>query len=129
MTRYKDGYRVARLSVGLGTFFKVVGVIVGVVIAGGSVIAALSLGYAMSPTINPLGRMSETTPSLSGAGMTTAILVLVLGFAIAVVAGGLQFLLGVIVSAQGQILKAELDTAVNSSPFLVDQQRAQIMSL
>jgi len=32
-------------------------------------------------------------------------------------------------SAQGQIVKATLDTAVNSSPFLSNEERAKIMSL
>jgi hypothetical protein len=41
----------------------------------------------------------------------------------------LFFILGSLVSAQGQILKATLDGAVNTSPFLTDEQRAQMMRL
>ena len=41
----------------------------------------------------------------------------------------LFFVLGVLVSAQGQILRATLDSAVNSSPFLTNDQRASIMKL
>jgi hypothetical protein len=53
--------------------------------------------------------------------------IVVIAFAIFV---GIQFyLLGVLVSAQGQILKASLDSAVNGSPFLTNEQRAKIMSL
>jgi hypothetical protein len=37
--------------------------------------------------------------------------------------------LGVIVSAHGQTLCASLDTAVNTSPFLSAQERADVMSL
>ena len=48
-----------------------------------------------------------------------------------VIAGGILaltfFVLGVIISAEGQLLLAALDTAVNSSPFLTDDQRAQII--
>lgn len=48
-----------------------------------------------------------------------------------VIAGGILaptfFVLGVIISAEGQLLLAALDTAVNSSPFLTDDQRAQIV--
>jgi len=44
-------------------------------------------------------------------------------------AGALFYIVGVLVSAQGQILKASLDGAVNSSPFLADEHRARIMSL
>ena len=47
----------------------------------------------------------------------------------AVLIGGIFYLLGVIVSAQGQILKASLDTAVNTSPFLLNAHRTDIMSL
>jgi hypothetical protein len=39
------------------------------------------------------------------------------------------WILGVVVAAQGQILKAVLDTAVNSSPFLSNDEKAKIMSL
>jgi len=41
----------------------------------------------------------------------------------------ITWVLGVFVSAQGQLLKANIDEAVNTSPFLVDDQRAKIMSL
>jgi len=41
----------------------------------------------------------------------------------------ITWILGVFVSALGQLLKANIDVAVNSSPFLVDDQRAKIMSL
>jgi hypothetical protein len=37
--------------------------------------------------------------------------------------------IGIIVAAQGQLLKATVDTAVNSSPFLNDRQKAATMSL
>jgi predicted RNA-binding Zn-ribbon protein involved in translation (DUF1610 family) len=47
----------------------------------------------------------------------------------ALVIGAMFFLMGIFVSAQGQILKATLDGAVNSSPFLTNNQRAKIMSL
>lgn len=36
---------------------------------------------------------------------------------------------GVFTAAQGQLLKAILDTAVNSSPFLSEGQRAEVMQL
>jgi hypothetical protein len=37
------------------------------------------------------------------------------------------YLLGVIVAAQGQILRATLDTAVNTSPFLSDRQKENMI--
>jgi hypothetical protein len=40
-----------------------------------------------------------------------------------------RYVLGILVSAQGQILKASLDNAVNGSPFLTNEHRAKVMSL
>ena len=37
------------------------------------------------------------------------------------------FVIGVLIAAQGQLVMAVLDTAVNSSPFLTQEQRTQIM--
>ncbi len=45
------------------------------------------------------------------------------------VVGTSLFAVRIIVAAQGQVLKAVIDTAVNSSPFLDDGERAAIMSL
>jgi len=63
---------------------------------------------------------------IGGAG---AIVTFFLGVIGAAFVGGQFYLLGVIVMAQGQILKASLDCAVNSSPFLQNEHRAKIMSL
>jgi hypothetical protein len=54
---------------------------------------------------------------------------LVIGLVLAVIVGGGGFILGTLLAAQGQVLKATLDTAVNSSPFLSNDQRVEIMSL
>jgi hypothetical protein len=43
--------------------------------------------------------------------------------------GALPYCVGVLVAAQGQILLATLDTAVNSSPFLTNEDKAKVMSL
>ena len=43
--------------------------------------------------------------------------------------GTLTYFLGVVIAAQGQILRATLDSAVNSSPFLEDEQKAKVMRL
>ena len=39
------------------------------------------------------------------------------------------FVIGIMIAAQGQLLKASLDTAVNSSPFLADDAKASVMAL
>ena len=48
---------------------------------------------------------------------------------VAIVVGVFFFVFGALISAQGQVLKANLDTAVNTSTFLSNEQRAAIMSL
>ena len=39
------------------------------------------------------------------------------------------YVLGILVAAQGEILKATLDTAVTNSPFLKSEEMARVMSL
>ena len=55
------------------------------------------------------------------------------GFFAGLLVGGVTFafffVLGVAVSAQGQLTRATLDSAVNSSPFLTNEERAEAMSL
>jgi hypothetical protein len=43
--------------------------------------------------------------------------------------GIMVYVIGVLISALGHILKANLDSAVHSSPFLTDEQRAGVMRL
>lgn len=53
----------------------------------------------------------------------------VAGISLAAVVGGLFWVCGVIVAAQGQILRATLDNAVASSHFLTNAERADAMGL
>jgi hypothetical protein len=100
LTRYQDGYRVAKVINGFGETCKAVGMSLGGLIALGSIIAA------------------------SGSS-----LVVVIGLVFGSIVGFVGWAIGVLISAQGQIVKATLDTAVNSSPFLSNEERAKIMSL
>jgi len=104
MSRYWDAYVVARVTVGLGEVIKVIAVVLAALIALGALLIAGQVG---------------------GGG----VVVFFLGVIGAAFVGGQFYLLGVIVMAQGQILKASLDGAVNSSPFLQNEHRAKIMSL
>ena len=109
-TRYTDGYRVANAIVGLGQAVKV----------GGFLLAAVAVlgtfGMQQQPTMfNP-----NPTPSpIIIAG--TLLFGAVIAFC--------GWVVGVIVSAQGQMLRATLDGSVNNSPFLTNDLRARIMSL
>jgi hypothetical protein len=101
MKRYKDGYHVSTVIVTAGNAIKILGGIVAGIIAVASIIAA----------------------SQSSAAVAVG------GILVAIAYGLLFYLSGMLVGAQGQILKATLDTAVNTSPSLTEIQRARIMSI
>ena len=52
-----------------------------------------------------------------------------LGIFIGATACALYFVLGVFISAQGQLLKATLDAAVHTSPFLDDEEKAAALGI
>lgn len=100
MPRYRDAYRVAHTVTAFGATVKIIAFLIG----GAFVVAGLV--------------------AASQSGM----------FAIAVIVAAAIvsipiYILGVIVSAIGQSLKATLDTAVHSSPFLSKAEMREIMSL
>jgi len=98
--RYQDGYRLAKLTNGFGQTCKFVG------IGSGGLIL---LGCANTPSISSFA--------------------IVIGLVVGSIVGFVGWAIGVLISAQGQMVKATLDTAVNSSPFLSNEERAKIMSL
>lgn len=106
MRRYRDAYLEARAVNGYGIFIKVA-----------AIIAALLLSL--------IGFMifAEQRGGKSDAAIGLGVVV------VGICVGLLFYLIGVLVSAQGQILKASLDSAVNNSPFLTNEHRAKIMSL
>jgi len=101
--RYQDAYLIARLYVGFGTSVKIAGGVTG--------------GF-----VTLLMWVSAANSFYAALGMIGGI---VIGGFIAAV----FYVIGVVVSAQGEILKATLDTAVNSCPFLSEDDRAAVMSL
>ncbi len=109
MTRYCDAYLVARVTTGFGGIIKAIGIALAVGIFMGGIV----VGSAMARMYG-----SEIQTGLG-----------ILGAAFAAVIGATFYLFGILVSAQGQILKATLDGAVNNSPFLTNDQKAQTMSL
>jgi len=105
--RYSDAYRYARVIDGLGLTVK----IVGFVLAG--LITLVSL-----PALSSRNFFGGTEMGIG-----------IFGLLLACVVAGVGFILGTLISASGQILKSSLDGAVNNSPFLTNDERAQIMSL
>lgn len=108
VSRYRDAYRVANTIIGIGTAIKVAGAVLGIGIA-----LVFMLGGAA------VGRES-------GAAMFASVLT---GGVLGAAVGLLFWLFGVLISSQGQVLLASLDTAVNGSPFITDDERATAMSL
>lgn len=108
--RYDDAYRVAKAIVTLGGTIKVVGLILAVLIAIYGIIFMDQTGRGFAPP--PLDYSS-----------------LIGGVVIAAIVGVSCYVVGTLVAAYGQILKANLDCAVNSSPFLTDELKAEAMSI
>ena len=100
--RYKDAYLIARTVNGFGSLIKALGAILAVIIILPSLLMMQQDAYRPFSFI---------------------------GIIFGIFGGILLYLLGIIVSAQGQILMASLDSAVNSSPFLTNVQRGKAMSL
>lgn len=104
--RYRDAYRVAAATVTIGQALKVVAIC----LAGLCVIGAVA-GVSQS-----LANLS----SFNGGPV-------LMGLIAAVAVGVPFYALGILVSAVGQILKATLDTAVHTSPFIDKHQMAKII--
>ena len=66
---------------------------------------------------------------VSAAPSSVEVPLLIVIATISVIAAVSFYVAGVIVSANGQVLKASIDCAVNGSPFIDEAQKAAIMSL
>jgi hypothetical protein len=120
--RYLDLYRVARFLDGLGTTVKTVGVILGVAIF---ILFFIIGAVASSQPASPFGPPRSSSQTDGGFILVWVIVGAIIGASV----GGVLFILGVLVSAQGQILLAQADAAVHTSPFLTREDKAKAMSL
>src|SRR5439155_25055367 len=98
-TRYRDAYSVAQVTIAWGTLLKILGIIAGV--------ATVFLGFVAATNF--------------GMGAIIA------SFVVAASVAGIMYALGVTVAAQGQIIRAILDTAVNTSPLLSTEQKREVI--
>jgi uncharacterized membrane protein len=112
MTRYRHAYYYARFLDTVGKVLKGIGIVVALLI----VFAALALSGAASREFGGRGLEVGGTVVI-GAGLYGGIFFFVF------------WLWSVIWRASGQFLKATLDSAVHSSPFLTDLERAELMHL
>lgn len=113
--RYADAYVVTRTVETFGTVLKFVAAgAASIIFAAGSI----GVVFVMSAP-GRLDAMRFVTAALVGAS----------GTFLASAVGIALFVLGTLTAAQAQILSATVDTAVNSSKFINDEDRARIMSL
>ena len=115
--RYKDGYLQARAITGIGAVVKGLGMVIGIVMS--------LAGFVIGGGIAEQSRNSMFGGPGAGAGVVVGFIFVLIGAIIAII----LWVIGVIVKSSGQMLKAQLDGAVNSSPFLTDLDRAEMMSL
>ncbi len=102
--RYRDCHRVAGLATGFGTTIKAFGWVTG----------TLTLASGVVSSLNVLGPLKFVFAF--GGFIAAALVVLVF------------YVVGTVVAAVGQTLRASTDTAVNTSPFLSNEQKAYVLS-
>lgn len=118
--RYRSGYRAGRMINGLGILSKLIGLILAFALADlGFQAAKLVEQYrpiALWIRDNLQLQVGDQQLILLGTGVVLGLIILFL-----------FWLAGTFVSAVGQILKAILDTAVNTSPFLTPDDKQAII--
>lgn len=123
--RYLDLYRAARLLIAVGSTVKRVGIVLAIIVFVFWLVVGI-LAWSQTQPSSPFG----PSPTTQSAVQTVSLFVcIVIGAVCGALIGGLFFLLGVLISAQGQLLTAHADVAVHTSPFLSDEERANAMSL
>jgi hypothetical protein len=101
--RYEDAYLLAHTATSVGAVAKGIGVILGLLVLLASIIV--------------------------GSQVNQMLLGLVIGLLAGPVVTVPLYILGVLVAAMGQTLKASLDTAVHTSPFLKKQDMVKVLGL
>lgn len=100
-TRYTDAYTVAEGIIANGEAVKNVGIVLAILIAFGVLVLAV--------------QMKSPLP--------------LIGIIFAVFIGYICYWIGLLICAQGQILMASLDCAVNGSPLIGNEVKAEIMGV
>jgi hypothetical protein len=107
--RYEDAYLHARGLLQAGDLIQTVGWALGAFIFCGAIFAAHTVTKPLTPAAD----------WLPPAGLAIGAIMTIFFF----------WLVGLLLCARGEHLNASVDSAVNSSPFLSDAQRAKVMSL
>lgn len=118
--RYKAAYGVARMGITAGKTVRILAAIVfaAIVLLTALVAAGAGIGFAGAAQ-----QMPTAGPTL------VAVIVGLLGFGFAVLGCAPAFLLGILIESTSEVLLATLDTAVNTSPFLAEEQKLGMMRL
>ena len=103
--RYRDAYLVATAAIAFATIIKALGWLIAIL--------TWVAGFIF---------VSQQHGDSQGAFFVAALIAGVLPLIV-------FYFFGVLVAASGQILRASLDTAVHSSPFLDDQQKSAAMGI
>jgi hypothetical protein len=117
ISRYQDGYRLARTISGLSQICKGVGVLTGLFV--------ILFGVMGSETVMRPNPSMVGVANLQSQHYIYLLSVIFFGALIAMIG----WVAGVVLDGYGQQLKATLDTAINVSPFLTNADRAQVMRL
>jgi hypothetical protein len=117
VSRYQDGYRIARTISEFGQVCKAVGLLAGIMVVLFGVMGSETL---MRPNPSMVALASTQTQH-------NIYLISMIGFGALVAFAG--WLVGVLVGAYGKHLEATLDATVCSSPFLSNLQRARVMRI
>lgn len=110
--RYWDAYKEAHAVIGIGKIVK--GVAIFVFSAG------ILLGLGLITNHKNSGYSNRSNPAEEIFGLALLIVGVLVGIAL--------FILGILVKSNGQIQLAELDTAVNSSRHLTDDDVKELLS-
>ncbi|HLK57160.1 MAG TPA: hypothetical protein VKU00_11375 [Chthonomonadaceae bacterium] len=97
--RYEEAYQTAKTTCHVGDISRKIGIGLAVILALGSLAGVIQQNWILLWSL------------------------LLLAGAV----GALFYILGVLASAQGSALKASLDGAVNTSPFLTKEQKAKVL--
>jgi hypothetical protein len=115
VSRYQQGYRVARSIGGLSHICQAVGLLAGILVVLFGVLGSETL---MRPNPSMVGLANYQTQH-------NVYLVSIILFGAMVAFVG--WVIGVLLAGYGQQLNATLDAAVNGSPFLSSSQRSQLL--
>lgn len=115
LRRYVNAYQVARAIGAFGTIVKVLGIFAGMLLVALPTAAKFGLRAAgvNGPADKGIGLEVLTVTALPVAGIIITV----------------AWIVGVLICARGELLKAALDSAVHGSPFLTDNERAEVMGV